>query len=63
MPEPMRGARRAIAALLAAVGWFALMLSYNDAWMLLLLSFLVVAPAIFLLGKTRGRACAAVDAH
>ena len=34
------------------------MLSYNDAWMLLLLSFLVVAPAILLLRKPRaaGRA-------
>jgi hypothetical protein len=39
------------------------MLSYNDAWLLLLLSFLVVAPAIFLLGKTHARAGAAVDAH
>jgi MFS family permease len=39
------------------------MLSHNDAWLLLLLSILVVAPVIFLLGKTRSRPGAAVDAH
>ena len=30
------------------------MLSYNDAWMLLLITFLAVAPAILLLRKPRG---------
>ncbi len=55
--------RGAIALLDQQVMREASMLSYNDAWMLLLLSFLVVAPAILLLGKTRGRAGAAVDAH
>jgi MFS transporter, DHA2 family, multidrug resistance protein len=38
------------------------MLSYNDAWLLLLLTFVVVSPAIFLLRKHRGSA-APVDAH
>jgi DHA2 family multidrug resistance protein len=38
------------------------MLSYNDAWMLLLLTFICVAPAIFLLRKHQGRAAPA-DAH
>jgi DHA2 family multidrug resistance protein len=38
------------------------MLSYNDAWMLLLLTFLVVSPAILILRRPRGRG-AAVDAH
>ncbi|HEU4643427.1 MAG TPA: DHA2 family efflux MFS transporter permease subunit [Gemmatimonadaceae bacterium] len=41
----------------------AAMLSYNDAWILLLLSFAVVAPAILLLRKHRGRAAMPVDAH
>ncbi len=39
------------------------MLSYNDAWMLLLVSFLVVAPVILLVRKPRGGPRAAVDAH
>ena len=39
------------------------MLSYNDAWMLLLLSFLMVSPAILLLRTSRGRRGAAGDAH
>ena len=38
------------------------MLSYNDAWMLLLLTFLAVSPAILLLRRPKGRA-APVDAH
>jgi DHA2 family multidrug resistance protein len=38
------------------------MLSYNDAWMLLLLTFICVAPAIFLLRKHSGRPAPA-DAH
>ena len=40
-----------------------LMLSYNDAWMLLLLTFIVVSPAILLLRKPRGRRGPAPDAH
>jgi DHA2 family multidrug resistance protein len=39
------------------------MLSYNDAWMLLLLTFVCVAPAIFFLRATRGRTGPPVDAH
>jgi MFS transporter, DHA2 family, multidrug resistance protein len=41
----------------------AAMLSYNDAWMLLLLTFLCVAPAIFFLRGTRGQGGPPVDAH
>jgi DHA2 family multidrug resistance protein len=55
--------RGAIALLDQQVMREASMLSYNDAWMLLLLSFLLVAPAIFLLRKPRGGPRAAVDAH
>lgn len=38
------------------------MLAYNDAWMLILISFVVVMPAVFLLRKPRGPV-ALVDAH
>jgi MFS transporter, DHA2 family, multidrug resistance protein len=41
----------------------ATMLSYNDAWMLLLISFIAVSPAILLLRKHGGRSGAPVDAH
>jgi MFS transporter, DHA2 family, multidrug resistance protein len=41
----------------------AAMLSYNDAWMLLLITFICVSPAIFFLRPPKGRAGAAVDAH
>jgi DHA2 family multidrug resistance protein len=40
----------------------AAMLAYNDCWMLILISFVVVAPAVFFLGRPGG-AGAAVDAH
>ncbi|HET6798821.1 MAG TPA: hypothetical protein VFH40_16820, partial [Gemmatimonadales bacterium] len=39
------------------------MLSYNDAWMLLLITFIVVSPAVFFLRAHRGRSGAAADAH
>jgi MFS transporter, DHA2 family, multidrug resistance protein len=39
------------------------MLSYNDAWMLLLLTFVCVSPAILLLRKARGRAAVPSEAH
>ena len=39
------------------------MLSYNDAWMLLLITFLVVSPAILLLRKPRSSSGAPMDAH
>ncbi|HEX4684501.1 MAG TPA: DHA2 family efflux MFS transporter permease subunit, partial [Gemmatimonadaceae bacterium] len=38
------------------------MLAYNDAWMLILISFLFVMPAVLLLRKPKGSAVA-VDAH
>jgi DHA2 family multidrug resistance protein len=41
----------------------ATMLAYNDAWQLILLSFLCVVPAVFLLRKRRGAPGAVVDAH
>jgi DHA2 family multidrug resistance protein len=41
----------------------AAMLSYNDAWMLLLISFLVVSPAILLLRRHRAPAAAPAEAH
>jgi MFS transporter, DHA2 family, multidrug resistance protein len=41
----------------------AAMLSYNDAWMLLLLTFILVSPAIFFLRAPRGRAGSPADAH
>ncbi len=39
------------------------MLSYNDAWMLILISFVVVSPAILLLRKAKGPAPSMADAH
>jgi len=38
------------------------MLAYNDSWLLILLSFLVVAPAVLVLRKPQAMS-AAVDAH
>ena len=55
--------RGAIALLDQQVMREASMLSYNDAWMLLLISFLLVAPAILLLRRPRGGAAAPADAH
>lgn len=39
------------------------MLAYNDAWLFILLSFLVVIPAVFILHKRKPGATVAVDAH
>ena len=40
------------------------MLSYNDAWLLLLVTFIAVSPAILMLRKPRVRAFGpAPDAH
>jgi hypothetical protein len=39
------------------------MLSYNNAWMLLLASFVLVSPAILLLRKHKGEHHAPADAH
>jgi DHA2 family multidrug resistance protein len=41
----------------------AAMLSYNDAWILLLLTFIIVSPAILLLRKHQGYVAGAADAH
>ena len=60
---PEAAHRAALALLDQQVMQQASMLSYNDAWMLLLLSFLVVSPAIFLLRRTRGSGPAPADAH
>jgi DHA2 family multidrug resistance protein len=51
---PVAAQKGALAILDQEVMRQASMLSYNDAWMLLLISFLVVSPAILLLRKPRG---------
>jgi MFS transporter, DHA2 family, multidrug resistance protein len=55
--------RGALALLDQQVSRQAAMLSYNDAWMLLLISFLVVAPAILMLQRPRGGGAAPGGAH
>jgi DHA2 family multidrug resistance protein len=60
--DPEAARRGAMALLDQQTMRQASMLSYNDAWMLLLLTFICVSPAIFLLRKPRGRS-APVDAH
>jgi DHA2 family multidrug resistance protein len=56
-------AKGAIALVQGGLTRQAAMLAYNDAWMLILLSFLAVIPAVFLLHKPQGRRSAPVDAH
>ncbi|MFL5493584.1 MAG: DHA2 family efflux MFS transporter permease subunit [Gemmatimonadales bacterium] len=51
---PVAAQKGALAILDQEVMRQASMLSYNDAWMLLLITFVVVAPAILLLRKPRG---------
>jgi hypothetical protein len=41
----------------------AAMLAYNDAWMLILFSFMAVIPAVFLLRKPSARAAIPMEAH
>lgn len=41
----------------------ATLLSYNDAWMLILIAFACTAPAIFLLRKPRGGPAASAEMH
>lgn len=60
-PSQAQGA--ALAALNGQVNQQAAMLAYNDSWMLILLTFLVTSPAIFLLRKPRGRPAPGADAH
>ena len=52
-----------LAALEAIVMRQASMLAYNDCWILILLSFVVVAPAILFLRKPKSRGGVAVDMH
>ena len=54
--------RRAYATLEAVVRKQSSMLAYNDAWIFIMLSFLCVVPAVFVLRKPGGRA-APTDAH
>jgi MFS transporter, DHA2 family, multidrug resistance protein len=60
---PEAAHRAALALLDQQVMRQASMLSYNDAWMLLLLSFLIVSPAILLLRRPRGGGHSPADAH
>ncbi|HET7221019.1 MAG TPA: MFS transporter, partial [Vicinamibacterales bacterium] len=55
--------QRALAVLDATMMRQASMLAYNDAWLLLLLCFICVAPAVFLLRKPRARQAAPAEAH
>ena len=55
---------RALAVLDATVSRQAAMQAYNDAWLLLLISFICVAPAVFLLRKPKpAGSTATADAH
>ena len=61
LPEAQQ---RALAVLDGTMMRQASMLAYNDAWMLLLISFICVAPAVFLLGKPKSRLpVGAAEAH
>ena len=61
---PAEAARQSALRLLdAQVNRQAAMLSYNDAWMLVLTTFMVVAPAILLLRRRRRPAQAVMEAH
>jgi MFS transporter, DHA2 family, multidrug resistance protein len=53
----------AMALVQAGVMRQAAMLAYNDAWMLILISFLAVVPAVFLLRKPSARARIPMEAH
>jgi DHA2 family multidrug resistance protein len=48
---PLEAQRAAVGVLDQIVTRQASMLAYNDAWMLILLSFIITAPAILMLGK------------
>lgn len=54
--------QRAYAALDGTLQKQAAMLAYNDSWLFILLSFLCVVPAVFLLRRP-GRRAAVVDVH
>ena len=55
--------RRALTILDGQLMRQATMLAYNDCWIFILLSFLCVVPAAFLLRKRRGVPGAPIDAH
>jgi DHA2 family multidrug resistance protein len=55
--------QRALAILDATMMRQASMQAYNDAWLLLLVCFICVVPAVFLLRKPRGHQPAAAEAH
>ena len=59
---PLTATRTALAVLDQRVMRQAAMLAYNDAWMVILVSFVLVSPAVFFLRKPR-QAAAPVDAH
>jgi DHA2 family multidrug resistance protein len=60
---PDAAQRGAYALLDQQVNRQAAMLSYNDAWILLLLSFLAVSPGIFLLRKSKRQGATPAGAH
>ncbi len=60
--DPAEAQQRAMAIIEGQVQRQAAMLAYNDCWMFILLSFLVVIPAVFVLRRPRGGAAPA-DAH
>jgi MFS transporter, DHA2 family, multidrug resistance protein len=55
--------RRAMAMIEGTVMKQAAMLAYNDSWLFILASFLVVIPAVFLLRRPTGRPAPGADAH
>jgi DHA2 family multidrug resistance protein len=59
---PLSAQKAALELLNQQVTQQASMLSYNDAWILLLITFAVVSPTILLLRKPKGKAVA-IDAH
>ncbi|HEV2642641.1 MAG TPA: DHA2 family efflux MFS transporter permease subunit, partial [Candidatus Elarobacter sp.] len=59
---PLVAQQKALAVIDAMLTRQAAMLAYNDAWILILLSFVAVAPAIIFLRRPKARAVA-VDAH
>jgi DHA2 family multidrug resistance protein len=61
--DPVSAQQGALAILNQETMRQAAMLSYNDAWMLLLLTFVCVAPAILLLRKPRGGSAMPEGAH
>jgi DHA2 family multidrug resistance protein len=60
---PAEAQQRALAILDGTLMRQASMLAYNDAWLLLLVCFICVAPAVLLLRKPRARHGPAADAH